>query len=220
MFFYLFNYAPIFITTPSGHRTFIQNASSSSNRGRPQQKSEWNTTTQIWLTIPNKSLWQIRNFNRSFTEDSGLSLASTEDGVFETSETTNPATPSTNRYRNQTCENGSLSFSELLLSLSKEIAPRNVHASVCLSLRTAFKPAEPEFMQLQCRTKQARALLYCYSQIGTSQLTLPALCCLKTVSFRFYRPRRCPSVVTPTAYELYWKTYRDRDTNTGLLTDS
>jgi hypothetical protein len=97
MFFFIYSTLPLYLLQRPVAIESLYKMPLPVRTGDVHNRSQWNTTTQIWRTIQNKSLWQIRNFNCSFTEDSGLSLASTEDGVFETSETTNPATPSTNR---------------------------------------------------------------------------------------------------------------------------
>ena len=133
-------------------RIFINDAPSSSNSEPPEQKSHMRQ---------NHRLCHIWSFHCGFIED--LDLLRCDTASTETSWTqwhihkstrfiNKELRHSANCYWNKICEHSSLNFSELLLSLSKEIVPRNVHVSVCLSLQTTFKPSEPEFMQLQCRS--------------------------------------------------------------------
>jgi hypothetical protein len=182
-----------FITGHSAGCNRTPDASSSSKREHPEHKSQWHQTTGVWHEIQNNSLSEIPGSHSGFVGNSDLLRS---DGTRRIRNAANHSVvriraswinkdtrQSANRYWNQIWQHGSPSFSELLLSLSKEIVPRNGPVNVCLSFQTTFKPSEPEFMQLQCRTTQATMLLYCCSQLGTAHRMLRALCCAKTCLF-------------------------------------
>ena len=72
----------------------------------------------------------------------------------------------TKRYASRwTWQHGSLSFSELM---SVPFQRNSATGWSCQRMLVATKPSEPEFMQVLCRTKQARILSYCCWALGTA----------------------------------------------------